>query len=68
MYIFDPVKMSHFQKTHNKLIKEPKFINVFCDKEVCAPIIPSQKNKNCRNYWKLKTAMTYMFFKVYVNF
>ena len=37
-------------------------MNVFWDKEVCAPIIPSQKNKSCRNYWKLKTAMIYMFF------
>ena len=36
-------------------------MNVFCDKVVCIPIIPSQKNKSCRNHWKLKTAMIYTF-------
>ena len=48
--------------SYNKFIKEPKCMNVFCDKEVCVPIIPSQKIKSCRNHWKLKTAMIYMFF------
>ena len=38
--------LSYFQKTYNTFIKEPKCMNVFCDKEVCVPIIPSQKNKS----------------------
>lgn len=31
--------------------------------DVCVPIIPSQKNKSCRNHWKIKTHdIQYMFF------
>ena len=34
---------SHFQKTYNKLIIQPNFTNVFCDKVVCVPFIHHRK-------------------------
>ena len=35
----DPADLPHFQKTYNKFITEPNFMNAFCDKVVCALLI-----------------------------